>query len=120
MAACLRSLLLEEGMSKRSRKSLPTLLLALCLLVVQGLVLAQPSVTKAAPVTGAAIYLSSTSNIYTAAPQITVTGTGFAANSQVVVTFNAPYSLDGSPLSPRSVPPNVARSGDNIDGVYAP
>jgi hypothetical protein len=110
-------------MSKSSRKSLPTLLLALSLLVMQAAMMAQPSATQAAAskvVIGPAIYLSASSSVYPAGFSVTVHGTGFLANSTVVVTWNAPWSLDGSSLSPRSLPPNAPRYGDNIDGDYAP
>lgn len=101
-------------MSKTSRKSLPTLLLALCLLIGQAALLTHASPTHAA--TGPQIFLSAGYSSFTTGANtatIKVTGTGFAANSNILVTFNAAYSADGTPLAPRSYPPNELQAGDN-------
>ena len=45
--------------------------------------------------------------------QVVIAGSGFAPGGMVVVAFNAPMSKDGSPLTPRSIPPAVDRPGDN-------
>jgi len=100
-------------MSKSSRKSLPTLVIALCLLIAQAAMLTQSSAITHAAVTGPAIQLSQTYSAFGQPFQIYVTATGFAPSSGVVATFNAPYSQDGSVMGPRSLPPCVWQIGDN-------
>lgn len=100
-------------MSKTSRKSLPTVLLALCLLITQALLLARPSTTHADVAVGLNIFANPGSSTTGLATNVTITGTGFTPNGAVLITFNAPYSTDGSPNSPRTVPPSVSRPGDN-------
>lgn len=101
-------------MSKTSRKSLPTIVLALCLLIAQAAALLQSSNAGVAhAAVGPAIYVNPATNTQGVAQIVSVRGTGFTPNSSVVITFNASYSTDGSPLSPRSIPPAVNRAGDN-------
>ena len=98
-------------MSKTSRKSLLTGLLASCLLISQAALLGHPSTTHAA--TGPSIFVNPGSSSYQSGQAITVTGSGFTPNGNVLVAFNAPYSSDGSPFSQSAIPPAVNRPGDN-------
>ena len=98
-------------MSKTSRKSLLTGLLASCLLISQAALLGHPSTTHAA--TGPSIFVNPGSSSYQSGQAITVTGSGFTPNGNVLVAFNAPYSSDGSPFSQAAIPPAVNRPGDN-------
>ena len=98
-------------MSKTSRKSLLTGLLASCLLISQAALLGHPSTTHAA--TGPSIFVNPGSSSYQSNQAITVTGSGFTPNGNVLVAFNTPYSSDGSPFSQSSIPPAVNRPGDN-------
>jgi hypothetical protein len=115
-----RTILLEEGMSKTSRKSLPTLLLALCLLIGQAALLARPSATHAASGPFITVLFEGSSTTYTSSNSfgtLEVTGGGFVAGSPVWVTFNAPYGADNgpadTPTTRRATPPNEYQVGDN-------
>jgi hypothetical protein len=107
-------------MSKTSRKSLPAVILAVCLLFAQAALFSHASntgVAHAAPLTGAQIYLNPANGTYGSPQTVSVRGTGFTPGP-IIVTFNASYSADGSPLSPKNIPPSEARNGDNRQGPW--
>src|SRR5258708_7152508 len=101
-------------MSKTSRKSLPAVILALCLLFAQAALLGPSSNSSVAHAAGSpSIFLNPNASTTGLSQIVSVRGTGFTPNARVLILFNAPYSTDGSPLSPRAVPPTVNRPGDN-------
>ncbi len=123
-------------MSKTPNKSLLTVILAFCLLIAQAAFLGSSSTANASKANatvnvGTKIFLSQTSNTQGNAANVTVTGTGFTANSPVFFTFNAPNPLGGLGVHPPDpmntttpvivVPPGppVVVNGDNASEPVA-
>lgn len=106
-------------MSKTLSRSLPALLLGLCMLVAQMVAFSQSSPTAHAA--GATITVSNGSTSGSsggtvsipAGTTVTVAGSGFTAGSTITITFNAP----GPNTSTAAAITSVARPGDNTPSV---